>query len=398
MVCKEVDMGSRLPAAIVMNLSRNGLGVIRSLGRRGIPVIGVDTHLNGPGAKSRYCEAIACPDPNTDEQALLAFLMDLGRKFDRRATVFPTSDDFVRFLSRHRHQLKHEYSLALPSQDTVCSTVNKRKTYEEAVRLHVPVPKTLFPQDDTELELVARAVSYPVLIKATMSHTGSPPFPGKALRVESEEQLLDRYHQLAGAWSSIMVQELIPGGDDQLWTLGAYLDRASRPLAVFSGRKLRQYPPHFGTCSLGQCEWNLDVVKLGLHLLKGIGYVGPTQVEFKYDARDDTYKLMEINARTWLWHTLASDRDVDLAYIAYLDQSGQVAPRRVLGKQRARWLSIIADTASAKHYMARNELSWFDWIGSWRGVRQFDLLSLSDPLPFIATTWRVIRHKIKVIE
>jgi D-aspartate ligase len=387
-----------LPPAIVLNLSRNGLGVIRSLGTRGVSVIGADTHLNGPGAHSRYCRALLCPDPKQDEVALLAFFDALAQRLGRKAVVFPTSDDYVRFVSKHRQYLMQSFYLALPPAPVVDSVVDKRQTYEAARRLGVPVPASCCPEDEDGLHSTAKEMPYPALIKPTMSHTDAKLFPGKALRVESADELVARYRQLDGVWSSILVQEMIPGGDDQLWTLGAYMDAKARPLAIFCGRKLRQYPPQLGTCSLGECVWDPEVVKLGLRLLKGIGYVGPTQVEFKWDARDGRFKLMEINARTWLWHSLATDGEVDLAYVAYLDVIGQAVPRRILGKPGARWLSIIPDVSSARRYMRRGELSWRGWLSSWRHVQKLDLVSIRDPLPFITTLWRVTRNLAKAIE
>jgi predicted ATP-grasp superfamily ATP-dependent carboligase len=236
------------------------------------------------------------------------------------------------------------------------------------------------------------------VIKPALSHTEQRVIVGKVLRVESAEDLLAWYHKSGSCWDSLVVQEMIPGGDEALWTVGAYLNADSRPLGIFCGHKLRQYPPRFGTCSLGECAWEPRVVRLGLRLLRGIGYVGPTQVEFKYDPRDGEFKLMEINARTWLWHTLATDGEVDLAYMMYLDQIGEPCAPRVLGKPGARWLSLIADTASARRYMQEGELSWRAWLGSWRGVQKLDLLSFQDPLPFVTVLRNVARRQARAME
>lgn len=386
------------PPAIVLNLSRNGLGVIRSLGRRGVPVIGVDSHLDGPGAHSRYCRPMRCPDPNVHEEALLDFLIGLAGRLGGKAVVFATSDDYVRFLSKYRTFLEERFLLALPLASVVDVVVDKRRTYEAAQQLGVPVPGFGYVQDADALARLSRQLSYPAVIKTVMSHTGASMIVGKVLRVESAEDLDAWYRRPGSCWNSVVVQEMIPGGDEALWTVGAYLNSESRPLGIFCGHKLRQYPPGFGTCSLGECAWNPRVVRLGLRLLRGIGYVGPAQVEFKHDSRDGEFKLMEINARTWLWHTLATDGEVDLAYLMYLDQIGEPTATRVLGKPGARWLSLVADTASARRYMQGGELSWRAWLCSWRGVQKLDVLSLRDPLPFLTVLWNVARRKAKAME
>ncbi len=396
-----------------MNLSRNGLGVIRSLGSRGVPVIGADHHLDGPGAHSRYCEAIRCPAPNQNEQDLVASFDSLADRLGQKAVVFPASDDYVRFWSKYQRRLKERFLLALPPAPVIDLIVDKRQTYEAARQIGVPVPAFGFAGDESSLSALAREIPYRALIKPVISHTGTRAFAGKALRIESPGELVARYRQLTPAsgqaapgqaWSSIFVQEMIQASDNALWTLGAYFDANVRPLAIFCGRKVRQNPPHFGTCSLGECAWDLQVVRLGRRLLKGIGYVGPTQVEFKRDPRDGQLKLAEINARTWLWHTLATDGEVDLAYVAYLDLTGQnLGPgprstRRVLGTPGTRWLSLIADVSSARRYIRQGELSWPAWLRSWHGVRKMDLLSLRDPVPFATTLWRVVKRKARAME
>src|SRR6476659_3698354 len=120
-----------------------------------------------------------------------------------------------------------------------------------------------------------------------------------------------------------MVQERIPGGDDELYTLGSYLRADGEALGLFSGRKLRQTPPGVGTCRVGEAVWVEEVVQQGLTLLHALGFHGLSQVEFKRDPRDGSFRLMEINPRLWQWHGLASACGVDLPRIAYEDLVGE---------------------------------------------------------------------------
>ena len=103
-----------------------------------------------------------------------------------------------------------------------------------------------------------------------------------------------------------MVQELIPGGDDELYTVGSYIDAAGTVLGLFSGRKLRQSPPGIGTCRVGEAVWVQEAVDAALRLLRAFNFQGVSQVEFKRDPRDGRFKLMEVNPRLWLWHGLAA--------------------------------------------------------------------------------------------
>ncbi len=103
-----------------------------------------------------------------------------------------------------------------------------------------------------------------------------------------------------------MYQEIVPGGDDELFTVGSYLDARSRPLAVFTGHKLRQHPPRFGVCRMAVSKWDDELAEAGLRLLRELGFWGVSQVEFKRDPRDGRYCLMEVNARHWMWHSLST--------------------------------------------------------------------------------------------
>jgi predicted ATP-grasp superfamily ATP-dependent carboligase len=134
-----------------------------------------------------------------------------------------------------------------------------------------------------------------------------------------------------------MVQELVPGGDDALYTVGSYLARGGRPLGVFCGRKLRQTPPGVGTCRVGEAVWVQEVVDAALRLLGAFDYHGLSQVELKRDPRDGRYKLMEINPRLWQWHALASACGVDLPVIAYADLVGDQPPQAEMNGNGKRW-------------------------------------------------------------
>ena len=134
-----------------------------------------------------------------------------------------------------------------------------------------------------------------------------------------------------------MVQELIPGGDDTLYTVGSYLDRNGAALGVFSGRKLRQTPPVIGTCRVGEAVWEQGAVDAALRLLRRFGYFGLSQVEFKRDTRDGNFKLMEINPRLWQWHGLAAACGIDLPRLAYADLVGETPSPAAMKHAGRRW-------------------------------------------------------------
>src|SRR5665811_136145 len=123
------------PTAFVLNVSLAGLGAIRSLGRAGVRVIGLDPDPDHSGFVSKYCDARQCPHPVHEPERLAEFLVDAGRKLDQPGVLSPASDAFVLFVSRYRDELRPYFRFSLPSPEVMEATVDKRKLYELADRV-----------------------------------------------------------------------------------------------------------------------------------------------------------------------------------------------------------------------------------------------------------------------
>lgn len=177
-------------AAIVLGASTNGLGVIRSLGREGIRVIGVDSNPHAPGLASRFCEPLLARDPSVDPQALLKSLMDLGSKLSFKGVLYPTSDAYVLFASRFREQLSRYFLFAIPSEEVLECIVNKRKLYELAESLGVSYPATHFPGTIEEVVAIKDEIEFPAFIKPYYSHLWRKAFRNKGFIVDNPIQLV----------------------------------------------------------------------------------------------------------------------------------------------------------------------------------------------------------------
>src|SRR5438132_3721556 len=196
-------------------------------------------------------------------------------------------------------------------------------------------PRTRYPKTQAEARSAAEELGLPVLVKPEHPVGFKHRFRRQAFRCETYDELeaaFARAQEFAP-----MVQELVPGDDDTLYTVGSYLDRDGRPLGVFCGRKLRQTPRGIGTCRVGEALWVDEAVDSALRLLAEFGYFGLSQVEFKRDSRDGRFKLMEINPRLWQWHGLAAACGVDLPLIAYTDLTEGMPPEESMDGFGKRW-------------------------------------------------------------
>jgi predicted ATP-grasp superfamily ATP-dependent carboligase len=328
-----------VPAAVIDVGWVNGLAAIRSLGRVGIRVLAVDHRPSALGFRSRYAERLVSPDPHADEARFIAFTQALGR-----VVVFPTHDEALNAIGRHLDGL--DVLAPFPAWDVLEQVQSKRSQLEHAVSAGVDVPETRYPRSAAEARAAAQDIGLPVLVKPERPIGFKQRFRRQAFRCESGAEVADAYGRAEEFGP--MVQELVPGGDDTLFTVGSYISRDGRPLGVFSGRKLRQTPPGIGTCRVGEAVWVQETVDAALALLRAFGYFGLSQVEFKRDPRDGRFKLMEINPRLWQWHGLASACSVDLPLIAYADLTGRALPAVEMNGDGKRWaITLLAGEAPA---------------------------------------------------
>jgi predicted ATP-grasp superfamily ATP-dependent carboligase len=313
----------------------NGLAAIRSLGRAGIPVLALDHRPSALGFRSRFAKPVVCPDPHVDEAGFVALLDRLAQEARQPLPLFATHDESLNVVARNLDRLSESVRAPFPSWDVLAGVQSKRAQIERAEEAGVDVPRTRHPQSAESARAAAAELGFPLLVKPSDPVGFKQRFRRQAFRCDSREEL-DAAYERARPFGP-MVQELVPGGDDALYSVGSYVARDGRPLGVFCGRKLRQTPRGIGTCRVGEAVWVDEVVDAALRLLRAFGYFGLSQVEFKRDARDGRYKLMEINPRLWQWHGLAAACGVDLPRVAYADLVGEPVPTAEMNGGGKRW-------------------------------------------------------------
>jgi D-aspartate ligase len=322
----------KAPALVVDVGWVNGLAAIRSLGRAGVPVLAVDHRPSALGFRSRYARPLLSPDPQ-DEDAFVSFLA--GLELDAPAPLFATHDEPLNAIARGAAKLDGRFLYPFPPWEVLAPIQTKRGQLDAAQAAGIPVPRTAYPASAAEARDTAEELGFPVLVKPSSTEGFKRRFGRQAFRCDTGVEV-ERAFADAEPYEP-MVQEVIPGGDEELFSLGSYLAADGEALGLFSGRKLRQTPPGVGTCRVGEALWVEDVVEQGLTLLRALGFHGLSQVEFKRDPRDGSFKLIEVNPRLWQWHGLASACGVDLPRIAYEDLTGERPEPVSMNGKRRRW-------------------------------------------------------------
>ena len=324
----------------------NGLAAIRSLGRHGLRVLALDHRPYALGFRSRYAEPRLAPDPLDDEEGFIEALRSIAEETNGQLPIFPTHDEHVNAIARHAGGLDERYRFPFPSWEVLERIQSKRHQLETAAAAGLPVPRTFHPTSRDEALAAGEELGFPVMVKPS-ANVGFRRSHGRQLFRCKTAAELERAYEAAAPYEP-MVQELIPGGDEELYTFGSYVSRDGEALGLFSGHKLRQTRGYMGSARIGEAVWVEEVVEQGLAFLHALGYHGISQVETKRDPRDGRYKLMEINPRLWQWHSLAAACGVDLPYIAYRDLVGDPLPPARMHGDGKRWaITLMAGSSLA---------------------------------------------------
>ena len=297
--------------------------------------------------------------------------------------IYPNDDRTVEFLARHKKELEELYRVAVPAWEIAQVAIDKRKTHRLAEKIGIPIPRTYYPVGVDELEHLD--VEFPAIIKPAIRDNFYDKAGKKAVRVNDRAQLVEEYLKAASIIDSseVMVQELIPGAADNLYSFGS-LYRDGRVLGKVVARRTRQHPLEFGRVTThAETVYIPELEDMATRFLDAMSYQGISEVEFMQDPRDGKYKLIEINARFWAWHSIAVAAGVDLPYLLYRDMLGDSVQVNDFEKG-VKWFRLMVDVPVSAKLIARGKMSIGTYLRSWRGKKTFSVLSLKDPLPFFA--------------
>jgi len=364
---------------------RKTLAVVRSLGRKGIPVtVGERTFLN-TSFFSKYCSRrIVYPSLRRYPDPFIEFLLEEIKK-NRTRCLFPMEEETLLLVAKHRSEISKYTTLLIPDLEKIEFVRDKGKLLRFAESHGIPIPKTLYPLETPKADMVrggspaSNVVQGPAVIKPRIS-SGSF---GIAY-VNGGEDLLPSYQRVHARYPFPLVQDWIPDGGG-IFGVSALFDEASNVKAAFVHKKLRMYPVKGGPSTLREGVDHPWVMELGLSLLKSLKWVGVALVEFKVDPRDGVPKLMEVNPRFWGSLQLAIDSGVDFPYLIFKMARGETF-QPVLhyeAGRRCRWLlwGDILHFVTNPHRFSLHP-SFFRFF---EPNTSYDIISKDDPVPVLGS-------------
>jgi predicted ATP-grasp superfamily ATP-dependent carboligase len=367
----------------------NALGIVRSLGRAGVPVIACDHDPQALGLRSRYVRPHLTRDPLADPEGFCADLAELGATLPERGVLFCTHDEALAAIGPREEALARWFARPWSPWATLAPVLDKGAQHAAARRIGFPVPITVEPRDERDVERAAHELRFPMILKPREAPEFRRRFRAQVLECRDADELRANW-ELAAPYGP-QISEVIPGGDECLWTLGSYRDAQGRPLASFTGRKLRQWPPRFGTARAAESRWDPDLAGRCHALLDELGFHGISQVEVKRDPRDGRDHLIEVNPRSWLWISLATACGVNIPRACWMDATGTPARWRAGHRSGLRWTLGAKHLAASVREVRRGRWDARSALASVRPPIVDGVLDPRDPVPALAQYARLAR-------
>lgn len=366
--------------AVVLGGCFQGLGIVRSLGKRGIPVCVIDDE---PAISrfSRYTVQSIHVRNLKDERRIIEALIEASQRLNLDGWVlYPTRDEIVAALSRFRNELSTRFRVPTREWEVIKWAGDKRNTYQLADKLGIPIPRTWYPQDVSELADLEKYL--PLVIKPAIKEHFIYSTKAKAWRADTKAELYERFLRactIVGPGET-MLQELIPGDGRQQFSYCAFF-KEGQPLGSMVVQRRRQHPPEFGRAStFVETIDSPQLAELSIQFLRAIDYYGLVEMEYKHDERDNGYKLLDVNTRTWGYHSLGAAAGVDFSSMLFADQMGQgVEPCQA--RPGVKWVRLLTDLPTGIQGMLQQQMNWSRYRQTLKNFDVEAVFDRHDPLP-----------------
>ena len=305
------------------------LATVRTLGRVGVPMWATVGRPLTPLAASRYLTA-AVPWPTTGAESagdLVAAMRRMAEGIGVPAVAIAGDDETAVLLAAHREELAECLRLPHVAPELPAQLAGKSSLAALCAAHGTPAPRSLTPSSWTDVTQFACVAAFPFVLKNPdpFARLVAPAVTATTKVVDAAELQQALAHWEPG--EPLLIQEFIPEADSEDWYVEAVFDDSAAPVVAFSGRKLRAYPTGTGVGTLSVSAVNSRLIAAACEFAGAIGYSGVCDMDWRYDRRDDTYKLIDFNPRRGAQFRLfQSDTGVDVVRALHLLLTGRRVP------------------------------------------------------------------------
>lgn len=362
-----------------------GLSTIRCLGKEGVSVAAVDySDENSYAFRSKYCsEKLTGPHYKNEPEKFLEFLIQYAKKQEVKPVLIPCADPYVEFVDEFFDELK-EYFLFPQTEKGLYTRLMNKDTLAELAQKHgVRIPETVQIDEENYIEKVEEFIKYPCIVKPVDSPKFVSVFRRKIFMVHNRHELIEAVEKATKADLKVMVQRIIPGFDDHMYTFDAYMNQDSEITHWTTCQKLRQYPINFGASVYTTQRYVPELYDIGAKFFKEIRYKGFAEIEFKKDALSGEFYLIEINIRITNLNVLLDKVGINIPYLTYLEMTGQeIGSKAVEESTEVTFHYAFEDFFAVRDYLKNKQLNVFQVMSSLFRKKAYAIWDPDDPKPF----------------
>lgn len=375
---------------VTSRASDNGLGVVRGLGKRGIPVALLALDRASPARHSRYVtEVIPCVDSPSNEDQFVEQLIAFSRKRRQPPVLLATGDQETQWLARNMERIRPHCRFLVSEPEVIEDCTDKARFYARLKKLQIAHPTTIEAHTAEEVETAARTVGYPFLLKPRHSERFTARFLKKLFFISSAASLARCLAVLEPSDYSILVQEYL--ATDLYHEVSCLRSAEGNDLGIVAYDRIRQYPPRFGAATFCRTTLRQPALDLALEVLNALGFRGIGSVEMALDPGTGRFQVIEVNPRSPLQNPLCRSAGVDLEWLAFRYLNGEPLEEAPAFEQGIAWVNDFKDPLTIAQSLV-DEPGKIRLIDSRKGRRLVhSSVSLRDPLPAVVGALQLCR-------
>lgn len=338
-----------MPDVVVLGLSPTGLYAVREAARAGYSVMGVGAP-GAPGLWSRFLKERLVAE--TGEARVAALLERFAPGATEKPVLIVTSDQDLEAVLAQFEALSERLHLQGAYRDGLAGQIMDKDLFYQLCEAQGVAYPALWAAPVREAGAQGDQIAFPAMIKPARIQDVKHLMAGQKGWIAKTRAdfgaVLPKIPPEAG---TLLMQEIVPGPESNITLWCGYLDAAGQVRQRFTARKLRQFPPGFGSASLVQSESCLETAETAEKLLSGLGYRGIAAAEFKRYPDTGALKIIEVNPRPSLWFSVATAAGVPLVETAIAEARGQTLPEAARQKEGVLWRYRPKDLASRLFYL-----------------------------------------------
>ena len=367
------------PAVLILSLSATGIAVARALASHNIKVYGTD-HQFAAGIFSKLINKPSFGYKVKLDEKFLENLIEFSERQNLKPVLFPSDDKFIEFVGNN-YQILNNYFIMQKSLHPEINKLflDKKEFYQLCEKFNVQYPKTMFLSGIESIDDIVDQTRFPLILKPHFIHKWKQQLHGqKVIFIKDIRSFKNIFATWRDNLKYMIIQEVIEGDESDIWIFKGYFDENGKILCHFTGRKLRQYPPIFGSASLAESASNDEIAEISIDFLTKLKFQGLCGTEFKFDRRDNEYKMIEINIRPQLWDDLMRISGKEIIWTAYCDMIDDKTQSISEQIYDVKWIYLTRDILSAIWHIKKGNLLLSECVKSYKNLCTDALLDTSD--------------------